>query len=374
MKKSMTLLFALSLISISCNSPEVTTASSSKEPTDNTPSPIPSVPPSPEEGRRILKVCTSGCTYSLPSQAVAASKDNDIIEVAAGTYTDCFSLSKNNILLRGTNGRAHLKGKMCASKGAIVTFGANTVVENFEFSEMYVGDRNGAGIRHQGLGLIVRNSHFHDGENGILSGRADATPNPLDTITIENSRFEHLGGDNGQAHAVYFGASSQVTVKNSILIASKDNGHEFKSRAKNTIIDCSFVGSTDGQDSYTLNFPDAGNVTVKNSVIEQGPFGGNNNIIDYGSEMLTQHPVNTINFDNVTVINDLDRGTFFQIRNSTQFSISNSLMVGPGNMFAYQAATESNNIRKGSRALADIVNYPGFPRPAVCTGIIGLIN
>jgi hypothetical protein len=339
-----------------------------------TPTPAPAPTPAPDDGRRVLKVCASGCAYTLPSQAIAASLANDIIEVAAGTYSDCFSVTRNNIKLRGTGGRAHLSGKMCDGKGAIVTSASDTVIENFEFSNMYVADRNGAGIRHQGLGLIVRNSHFHDGENGILSGRGDATPNPLDIITIENSRFEHLGGNGGQAHGVYFGASSQVTVSKSIFLASKEDGHEFKSRAKNTSIDCSYIGGTDGQDSYTLNFPDGGLVSVKNSVVEQGPFGGNNNIIDYGSEMLNRHPVNTFNLNNVTVMNDLDRGTFFNVRNSTQFAITGALIVGPGNMYSLQTAAESGIVKQASRAAAGIGAYPSFPKPVACTGTIGLTN
>jgi len=388
MNKLITILPLMSLLGVSCNSPTVGTGDStspaetavagntgngSTSPTPTpTPAPAPTTPSADDAGRRILKVCSTGCAYALPSQAVAAALDNDIIEVAAGTYNDCFSIGKNNIKLRGVGGRAHLSGKMCASKGAIVTSGNNLVVENFEFSNMYVTDRNGAGIRHQGLGLVVRNSYFHDGEDGILSGRADATPNPLDVITVENSRFEHLGGDAGHSHAVYFGPSYQVTVKNSIFVASKEEGHEFKSRAKNTSIECSFLGGTDGLDSYSLNFPDGGVVTVKNSVVEQGPSGSNSGIIDYGSEMLNKHPVNTFSLDNVTIINDLDRGTFFNVRNTTQFTLANSLIVGPGSMYSVQAAVETSNLRKTSRAIAGIVSYPSFPKPAVCSGIIGL--
>jgi hypothetical protein len=374
MNKSMMILLSLSLLSTACNQSAGTKTDATQESGNingdsETPETI-----NDDAGRRVLKVCASGCSYSLPSQAIAASMDNDIIEVAAGNYYDCFSLSKNNIKLRGTGGRAHLTGQMCASKGAIVISGSDTVIENFEFSNMQVGDRNGAGIRHQGLGLIVRNSHFHDGENGILSGRGDATPNPLDTITVENSLFEHLGGDSGHSHAVYFGASSQVKILKSIFIASKEDGHEFKSRAKNTVIECSFLGGLDGLDSYSLNFPDGGNVTVKNSVIEQGALGSNNNIVDYGSEMLNHHPVNTFSFSGVTFINDLDRGTFFNVRNTTQFSLSNSTIVGPGSMYSLQTATESSVVRKTSRLAAGIDSYPSFPKPAGCTGTIGLSN
>jgi hypothetical protein len=340
-----------------------------------TPTPTPTPPVvNADTGRRVLKVCaTTACTYKLPSQAIAVSANNDIIDVAAGTYNDCFTVSKTNIKLRGVGGRAHLNGKMCNSKGAIIISGSNIVVENFEFSNMYVTDRNGAGIRHQGLGLIVRNSYFHDGENGILSSRGIAAVDPLDTILVENSKFQNLGAG-GQAHGVYFGNSSQVTVKNSVFLSSKEQGHEFKSRAMNNTIDCSIFAALDGLDSYSLNFPDAGNVIVKNSIIEQGPYGSNSNVIDYGSESGTKFTVNKFNLSNISVINDYDRGAFFNVRNSTEFKVTNATLVGPGSSYAVQAATESNVVKKASRAIAGLGAYPALPLPTGCIGTIGLSN
>lgn len=329
-------------------------------------------PADPADGSRtVLKVCASGCTYILPSQAVAAAKDTDIIEVQAGTYNDCFTLTKNGIKLRGIGGRAHLSGKACGGKGAIVTMGSDTVIENFEFSNISVPDGNGAGVRHQGLGLIIRNSYFHDGEDGILSG-GQTYGDARDTVVVENSRFERLGL-NGQAHGSYFGPHTMLTVRNSIFVSSKSQGHEFKSRAANALIECSFMGSLDGVDSYSLNFPDAGNVTVRNSVIEQGSSTSNSGIVDYGSEMLTRHPVNVLKFDGVAFINDLDRGTFFNVRNSSQFAVANSVVVGAGSLYSLQTATETAVTRFASRAAAGFAAYPAFPKPAACADTIGLL-
>lgn len=329
-----------------------------------------------DAGRTILKVCASGCPYTLPSQAAAAAQDTNIIEVAAGAYNDCFTLSKNGIKLRGVNGRAHLTGKTCAGKGEIVVAGKDTVIENFEFSGMAVADQNGSGIRHQGIGLIVRNCYFHDGEEGLLSNETlDANKNnlPNDTILVENSKFEHLGAG-GQAHAIYLGAHTQVTVRNSMFLASRDEGHEFKSRARNLQIECSYMASLDGVDSYSLNFPDAGAVTVKNTVVEQGNDSANSGIIDYGSEMKHNHPVNTLSFDGLTVINDKDRGTFFAVKNSTEFKIMNSNIVGPGTMYSSQTAVESGLVKTASRSSAGFAAYPALPKPSGCTGTIGLSN
>src|SRR4051812_22455522 len=45
---------------------------------------VPTTPPdTSDNGRRILKVCASGCAYTKPSDAAANSVDNDIIEIQA---------------------------------------------------------------------------------------------------------------------------------------------------------------------------------------------------------------------------------------------------------------------------------------------------
>jgi hypothetical protein len=336
-------------------------------------------PPTPADpsdaGRRILKVCASGCPYTLPSQANAAAMDTDIIEVQAGTYNDCFGISKNGLKFRGVGGRAHMTTKMCLSKGLIVVMGNDTVIENFEFSQMAVGDHNGAGIRHQGLGLIVRNSYFHDGEDGILSGTSVAgAGGDKDLVLVENSKFEHLGGGTGQAHAVYFGAHKQVTIRNSLFLASRDQGHEFKSRALTSNIDCSMMASLDGVDSYSLNFPDAGQVIVTNSVVEQGANSANSGIVDYGSEMVHTAPVNTMSFNKVTVLNDASGGSFFNVRHSTQFTITDSVTAGPGTQYSIQQAVEQGSQHFASRNAAGFSAYPSLPKPAACSGGIGLLN
>lgn len=358
------------------NSPSPTPTPASTPITDPLPPPTPTpstgnLPPDPNDtGRRILKVCPSGCSYALPSAAVAASLDNDIIEVAGGNYDDCFTVTKNNIKLRGVNGRAHLTGRTCSGKGEINigSTATGTVIESFEFSGMTNSSGNGSGIRSQGIALTVRNCYFHDGEEGILSNPVSGAPADLDSILVENSKFERLG-KSGQAHAVYFGAHVQIFIRNSQFLSSKDEGHEFKSRAKNTSIGCSIFASLDGVDSYSLNFPDAGNVEVKNSFVEQGAASANSAIIDYGSEHTAIWPSNLFNLSNITVVNDRSGGAIFQVKGTTQFTVSDSVVAGPGNMFNFQSATFTNVKTYPDRSSASIAPYPAMPTPTGCTNI-----
>ena len=57
-------------------------------------------------------------------------------------------------------------------------------IENIEFSGAQVADKNDAGIRFEGAGLTIRNSHFHDNEMGIM-----VNENPDSDIIIEESEF-----------------------------------------------------------------------------------------------------------------------------------------------------------------------------------------
>ena len=124
-----------------------------------------------------------GKTYATPCAAVAAAASGDIIEIdAAGNYAgNVCAISKSGLTLRGVGGRAKIDaaGNSSGGKGIWVISGSNTVVENIEFLNAKVVDKNGAGIRQEGANLTVRNCYFHDNENGILAG-----DNAASTITI----------------------------------------------------------------------------------------------------------------------------------------------------------------------------------------------
>ena len=143
-----------------------------------------------------------GKTYEKPCQAIAAADDGDWIHIdAAGDYSgDVCSWSKNGLLIRGVGGVAKIDaaGKNAGGKATWVIAGNDTVIEYIEFTGAAVPDKNGAGIRQEGANLTVRNSYFHDNENGILAGN-----NPNSTILIEFSEFASNGAGDGQSHNLY---------------------------------------------------------------------------------------------------------------------------------------------------------------------------
>src|SRR6185437_1765609 len=126
-----------------------------------------------------LTVGSSG-QFSTLSAAIAASHNGDVIQVAAGTYTNDFATITTNITIEGVGGMVNLVATQSPPNGkAILTTDANVTLDNIAFSGCTVPDGNGAGIRYETGNLTLNNCYFHDNQNGILGG-AD----PTGTVTI----------------------------------------------------------------------------------------------------------------------------------------------------------------------------------------------
>ena len=140
-----------------------------------------------------------GQPFAKPCAAIAAAANNDTIRIdAAGNYAgDVCAWSKNGLSLVGVNGRPRIDaaGQHAQGKAIWVIAGADTTVENLEFSGASVPDGNGAGIRQEGRNLTVRHAYFHHNENGILSGARGQH----DQIEVQTSSLETCGdGCNAQ--------------------------------------------------------------------------------------------------------------------------------------------------------------------------------
>jgi hypothetical protein len=106
----------------------------------------------------------------------------------------------------------------------------HVVIENVEFAGARVPDRNGAGIRQEGNGLVVSHCFFHDNENGVMGGA-----NPSSDIVIEGSEFARNGRGDGLTHNLYIGAVRSLRVERSYLHHALV-GHNLKSRALETTV------------------------------------------------------------------------------------------------------------------------------------------
>ncbi len=285
-----------------------------------------------------------GKTYARPSLAAAAAKDGDTVEIATGLYEgDACVWRANNLTLRAPGPYAHLeaKGAVAQGKAIWVITGANTVVENIEFSGAAAPDQNGAGIRQEGANLIVRHCYFHDNEDGILTG-ADSNSD----ITIEHSEFARNGFGDGYTHNMYIGQVKSFTLRYCYTHHAKV-GHNIKSRAlKNYILCNRSLDGLDGTASYELDFPNGGPTVVAGNVFQQGPATQNPTILTYGEEGLS-NPGSSIQIINNTFVNDKNGSgdRFINLAaGTTAARVMNNLFVGNGIPVSGATADTSNNL------------------------------
>ena len=237
-----------------------------------------------------------------PSDAARRARDGDIIEIDAGVYAgDAAVWRQNNLTIRGSGGRAHLRadGAHAESKAIWVIKGNNTTIESIEFSGATVQHRNGAGIRLEGAGLTLRDCYFHHNENGILTNG-----NRASDVPVEHSEFAYNGFGDGYSHNLYIGNIRSFVLRYS-HVHHAVVGHNVKSRAlKNQISYNRIMDGSDGSASYAIDLPNGGISHVFGNVIQQGPAIQNPTIVSFGAEGLA-NPVNELYFINNTVVDDL---------------------------------------------------------------------
>lgn len=282
------------------------------------------------EAGRTTVVCppdsgAADCDHRDLRTALARAGHGAVVVLRAGRYPQAGILRADGVTIRGEPG-AHLVDTAAEGKAALVIKGNDTTVETLECSGLRVRDGNGACIRQEGRNLTLRRVHFHDSQEGLLTSR------DVGRIVIEDSRFERLG-HGGRAHGVYIGAAEALEVRRSTFLASKGEGHEIKSRARRTLIEDSIVASLDGRDSYLIDIPYGGSVTIRGNVLQEGPNSANWGILAFGLEGLP-YPENHALVEDNTVIVDRHPSRLFRSRIEVTFRdnvVVGNLSVPPGN-------------------------------------------
>ncbi len=287
-------------------------------------------------------------TYTAPSKVSNLVAHGDTVMIDAEVYSQdvCF-WKANHLLIRGVGGRAHLKsgGKSAGQKAIWVVQGDSTIIENIEFSECRVPDKNGAGIRLEGTHLVIRNCYFHHNEDGILAG-----DNINSNVIIEYSEFAFNGFGDGLSHNLYINHVRSLTFQ---FNYSHDAivGHLLKSRAHNTYILYNRLTEENGDGSYEIDLPNAGTAYIIGNIIEQGLNSQNSAIISYGLEGLNNPTPNNIYLSHNTIINNKTNGTFLQVQNQINLYFSvNNIFAGPGTLLKGTpvSMTELSNIKNSS--------------------------
>lgn len=273
-------------------------------------------------------------------------KDGDTIEIDPEIYSGIQALAiwkSSNLLIKGVKGRPHLSanGKAIAGKGIWVISGNNITVENIEFSGTTVVDKNGAGIRFEGIDLIVRNCYFHDNDDGILIS------NPYKgDVLIEYTEFSHNGFGDGYSHNLYCGHVNKLTFRyNYSHNASK--GHNLKSRAnENYILYNRIMDEATGTSSRVIDIPNGGFAIIMGNSLMQGKNAENPNLLGYGLEGLSNEGPNEAYIINNTFVNKkLEQPIFIDVNEETSVvNISNNIFAGLGTITNNDASIQNNNL------------------------------
>lgn len=311
-----------------------------------------------------------GKPYATPCQAVAVARDGDVIEIdAGGRYEgDVCVIAQNQLTLRGVNGRPILAaaGRSAQGKAIWVIQGSKVLVENLEFVGATVPDRNGAGIRHEGGDLVIRDCYFHHNENGILTAA-----NSNAHVLIEFSEFAWNGFGDGYSHNIYIGHVGKFTLRFSYSHDAR-TGHLVKSRAAENHILYNRLSTETSNASMEIDIPNGGDAYIIGNLIYQGANSANGNVITYrlegthranpGSSLYVAH--------NTFVSLRYPMGPFITVDRSlaTPPAIYNNIFDGPGPITNHTFPKTGGNVQSPELKYFDSVNFnfrPVPPSPAI---------
>jgi hypothetical protein len=261
----------------------------------------------------------------------------------------------------GINGRAKidLTGVTPSGQKGIFTIEgtASATIENFELSGAAISaanGNNGAGIRHQGLNLTVRNCFIHDNQDGILAAPSTANTG---TVLIENSEFSNNGAGDGYSHNIYIGDYSSFTLRFSYSHHA-NVGHLVKSRAYTTyILYNRLTDEAGGMASYETDLPNAGTGYVIGNIIEQSATTQNSTIVTFGEEGVPSGYDTHLFVVNDTILNDRGSGTFVVDSTSTPAVLTNDTFYGGGTVTSQASAVLTTNFSMGNPMFAGLAAY-----------------
>lgn len=273
-------------------------------------------------------------TYTYCSQVAALVADGDTIEIDFATYQNDAQVkwSKNNLYITGVGGRPRLEaGAIIANdanngKGIFVTAGANIKIHNIEFANAKVQSNNGAGIRQEGVNLLITHCKFDGNEMGVLSGNIANCK-----TVIEYCEFLNGGSiaNLGYQHNIYINHIDTFIFRYNYTYDALAEGHELKSRANCNFILYNRISNINNIDSRNIDIPNGGTTVIMGNIIEQGTNSSNSNILGYGLEGLTNVSKHNLWICNNTFVNKKSTGSFINIATNTDtLFIKNNIFAG----------------------------------------------
>ena len=329
--------------------------------------PVGAGPESPDVGQsrapRLIKVGPRQAVTRI-AEAARIARDGDIVEVDPGDYPgDVASWPQNHLIVRAVGGRARIVQLDDSAEGKAiwVVKGDDVLIENFEFSGSRTPDDNGAGIRHEGGKLTIRDCLFDHNQMGLLTWNDERGE-----LVIENSEFhdnrvastyrvgDHIG------HQIYVGAIGRFTLRQS-YVHHGAFGHLVKSRARvNLIVNNRITDEAGGRSSYELEFPNGGIAYVIGNIIEQSAETENREMISFGAEG-HRWDQDELYLVNNTLVDSLPRdGRFVRVhQGAARVRALNNVLLGEGTLGlgAHDALGENFRAHRKDFASADDMDY-----------------
>ena len=180
-------------------------------------------------------------------------------------------------------GLIYIDGAYDADK-KVIAWASNITIENLDIVDSPTGGRLGKAAIYVNAAkdLTLRNVRIagfkQHSANGIFS-----TGNTAGSIVFENVELDSNGGGGGPEHNAYINGSTTDPTFTFRVTGSWSHdsyyGHELKSRAQRTIIEGSYLTghrAATGElgESYLLDVPDGGELTVRNTIFVKN-FSGN---------------------------------------------------------------------------------------------------
>jgi hypothetical protein len=287
-----------------------------------------------DEPHQLIRV---GPQHAVKRIADAARQARDGAEVVIepGDYAgDVATWTQNRLSLRAERCcvRLFARGRSAEGKAIWVIKGDDVVVDGIEFRGARVPHRNGAGIRHEGGRLVVRNSRFLANEMGLLTWNE-----ARGEVVVERCEFAYNGvvHDAGTTrpvgHQIYVGRIGRFELRESHVHHGR-SGHLVKSRAReHWIVNNRLTDEAGGRASYELEFPEGGIAVVVGNAIHQSGTTENSTMIAFGAETY-RWPRNELYLVNNTLADDRVhvRPTVFVRPGSDALVVLNNLVVGRG--------------------------------------------
>jgi len=296
------------------------------------------------------------CDTLRLDKALDNAQPGQLILLSAGIYRQAGIIRVDDMTLLAEPS-AHLTETAANGKGALLLQGENLLVEGLECSRVVVSSGNGACLRQDWGNVTLRGVHFHESQMGILTGHKGGK------IVIEDS-FIHDSGryqPGNYGHNVYTN-SGELYFRRSWSLRAANEGHELKSRSRITIIENSLLASINSEDSRIVDVPEGGELVIRNSLLGEGPFSSNWDIIGYGLEVNKAGPphlINKILITGNTIVSDrFGTARLLNAKHAQKTIVANNVIVGQTNDYWPDNSIFPNREDAGLPAYPDLYILP----------------